>query len=326
MRNKTIFITGGTGSFGNAFVEYCLNYIKPKKIIIFSRDELKQYEMEKKYNKNHKTQLRFFIGDVRDLERLKLAMRNADLVIHAAALKQVPTAEYNPIEAIKTNILGAQNIIDAALSLNIDKILALSTDKAAAPINLYGATKLASDKLMIAANNLAGDKISKFSVVRYGNVMESRGSVVPLFYKQSKMGFFNITHREMTRFNITLAQSVEYVFECLEKMVGGELFVPKLPSYKIIDLARAINSKAKIKIIGIRPGEKIHEELITRGDSINCKEFKKEYIIFPNSIFINNNRYKKYKMGRQCNFNFSYASNNNKDLLNVIQIRKLLKK
>ncbi len=326
MKNKTILITGGTGSFGNAFVKYCLEQINPKKIIIYSRDELKQYEMEKRFSNEKKTQLRFFIGDIRDLPRLKLAMNGVDIVIHAAAMKHVPIAEYNPIEAIKTNIIGAQNIVEASLSANIDKVLALSTDKAAAPINLYGATKLASDKLMIAANNFVGKNKNKYSVVRYGNVMASRGSVIPLFYKQSKTGILKVTHKDMTRFNITLQESVQYVFKCLKNMEGGELFVPKLSSYRVIDLAKAISPMSKIKYTGIRPGEKVHEELITTGDAINCKEFKDEYIIFPNSIYIPEKRFKKYKNGKKCLMNFSYASNNNKEFLKISQLKEIIKK
>jgi UDP-N-acetylglucosamine 4,6-dehydratase (inverting) len=326
MKNKTILITGGTGSFGNAFVKYCLEQINPKKIIIYSRDELKQYEMEKRFSNEKKTQLRFFIGDVRDLPRLKLAMNGVDIVIHAAAMKHVPIAEYNPIEAIKTNIIGAQNIVEASLSANIDKVLALSTDKAAAPINLYGATKLASDKLMIAANNFVVKNKNKYSVVRYGNVMASRGSVIPLFYKQSKTGILKVTHKDMTRFNITLQESVQYVFKCLKNMEGGELFVPKLSSYRVIDLAKAISPMSKIKYTGIRPGEKVHEELITTGDAINCKEFKDEYIIFPNSIYIPEKRFKKYKNGKKCLMNFSYASNNNKEFLKISQLKEIIKK
>tara|TARA_B100001029_G_C15045293_1_gene446655 strand:+ start:37 stop:1020 length:984 start_codon:yes stop_codon:yes gene_type:complete len=324
MKNKTILITGGTGSFGNAFVEYALNNIKPKKIIIYSRDELKQHDMEKKFSSEKHTQLRFFIGDIRDLPRLKLAMSGVDIVIHAAAMKHVPIAEYNPFEAIKTNIMGAQNVVETSLNLNIEKVLALSTDKAAAPINLYGATKLASDKLVIAANNFVGKRKTKFSVVRYGNVMASRGSVIPLFYKQSETGVLKITHKDMTRFNITLLESVKYVVKCLKNMEGGELFIPKLPSYKVTDLAKAISPKSKIKFTGIRPGEKVHEELITAGDAINCKEFKDEYIIFPNSIHIPSKRFNKYKKGKKCTINFSYASNNNKDLLKVNQIKKII--
>ncbi len=325
MKNKTILITGGTGSFGNAFVEYCLKNIKPKKMIIYSRDELKQYEMEKKFSNEKKTELRFFIGDVRDLPRLKLAMRGVDIAIHAAAMKHVPISEYNPIEAIKTNIIGAQNIVEASLSANLEKVLALSTDKAAAPINLYGATKLASDKLMIAANNFIGKNKTKYSVVRYGNVMASRGSVIPQFYKQSKTGVLKITHKQMTRFNITLHESVKYVFKCLQNMEGGELFVPKLPSYRVIDLAKAISPMSKIKYTGIRPGEKIHEELITTGDAINCREFNDQYIIFPNSIYIPERRFKKYKNGKKCLMNFSYASNTNKNFLSIPKIRKIIK-
>ena len=265
--NKNILITGGTGSFGNEFTKYLLKNSKPKKIIIYSRDESKQVNMSKKFEK-YNSILRFFIGDVRDLPRLELAMENVDFVIHAAALKHVPVAEYNPFEVIKTNIIGAQNIIEASLKKNVKKVLALSTDKAAAPINLYGASKLASDKLFIAANNIKGDKKITFSVVRYGNVMGSRGSVLPLFLKLKKTGYLPITDKEMTRFNITLLEGVKFVHSCIDKKWGGEIFVPKIPSFRIIDLAQVISPKAKIKIVGVRPGEKLHEEMITETDSL----------------------------------------------------------
>jgi len=325
LRNKTLLITGGTGSFGRKFVEIVLKF-KPKKIIIFSRDELKQSEMKKNFPGNKNTEMRYFIGDIRDLPRLQLAVREVDIIIHAAALKHVPVAEYNPFEAVKTNIIGAQNIIDAVMSSNVKKVIALSTDKAAAPINLYGATKLASDKLFVSANNYVGKRDIKFSVVRYGNVMGSRGSVIPLFLDQSKKGVFHVTHKEMTRFNITLKESVDYVLKCLVRMQGGELFVPKLPSYNVLDMAKAINPKAKIKYIGIRPGEKVHEELITSGDAINSAEFKDEYIIFPNSDYIPSSKFKKYKKGRQCSLNFSYSSNNNRSFLKVSDLKKIIKK
>ena len=285
INGKTIFITGGTGSFGNAMTNMLLKKYKPKKIIIFSRDELKQYEMKNSISPKYLKIMRFFIGDIRDLSRLKTAMRNVDLVIHAAALKHVPIAEYNPVEFVKTNILGSQNVIDAAIESSVSRVIALSTDKAAAPINLYGATKLTADKLFVAANNVAGDKKTIFSVVRYGNVMNSRGSVLPLFLNQSKKDFFTVTDKEMTRFTITLEEGVNLVLKTLDTMIGGEIVVPKIPSFRIVDLTKAIDSKKNILITGIRPGEKIHEEMITTSDSLNTVEFKTFYIIMPNRIY-----------------------------------------
>ncbi len=331
INNKTILITGGTGSFGKKFVSICLKKFNPKKIIIYSRDELKQYEMSNSFSKAQRGKLRFFIGDVRDLPRLKLAMQDVDYVIHAAALKQVPTAEYNPFEVVKTNIIGGQNVIDAALTRKVKKVVALSTDKAAAPVNLYGATKLTSDKLFIAANNFKGKNKISFSVVRYGNVMGSRGSVIPLFLKQKPTGKITITDKNMTRFNICLEQGVNYVIECLNKMVGGELFVPKLYSFKILDLAKAMASECKIHFIGVRPGEKIHEELITTNDSKDTLEFSKEFIIFPSYVFYNSGSekkiYKKYlNKGKKCKKNFSYNSRDNKYFLTIKNLKNLLKK
>ena len=267
-KNKTILITGGTGSFGNIAVRKFLKIKGIKKIIIYSRDEHKQHEMISRFNTKELKLLRFFIGDVRDLERLTNAFEGVDVVIHAAALKQVDTAEYNPYEFIKTNIMGAQNVIQASIHNKVKNIIALSTDKAAAPINLYGATKLCSDKMFIAANNIVGNKDIKFSVVRYGNVMGSRGSIIPLFLKQKNNKLFTITDKRMTRFNITLQESIDMVIWSLVNNLGGEIYVPKIPSYKIEDLARAICSKSKIKIIGIRQGEKLHEEMITKDDRV----------------------------------------------------------
>ena len=280
-KKNTFLITGGTGSFGKRFTEVLIKAYKPKKIIIFSRDELKQHEMQKNLSWNKSTEMRYFIGDVRDLSRLERAMKNVDIVVHAAALKHVPIAEYNPFEAIKTNVIGAQNVIQACLSSSVKKVVALSTDKAAAPINLYGATKLASDKLFISANNYKGSRDIKFSVVRYGNVMGSRGSVIPHFYETSKKNYIHITHKDMTRFNITLEEGIDLVIHSLKNMWGGELFVPKIPSFKIYDLAKAIAPKIKPKIVGIRPGEKIHEEMITETDSLNAAEFKNYFVILP---------------------------------------------
>tara|TARA_B100001059_G_scaffold236519_1_gene287492 strand:- start:12057 stop:13049 length:993 start_codon:yes stop_codon:yes gene_type:complete len=325
INNKTILITGGTGSFGTFFSEYILKNYNPKKLIIYSRDELKQFHMKERMKKNKK-KLRFFIGDIRDPERLNFALNDVDIVIHAAALKQVDTCEYNPFEAIKTNVLGAQNVIDQCRKNNVSKILALSTDKAASPINLYGATKLTSDKLFVLANDYVGKKNIKFSVVRYGNVMGSRGSVIPKFLSKRKSEAFEITSENMTRFNITLEQSVNFVLDCLSKLKGGEIFIPKLPSYQIIDLVRAINPKPKIKIIGIRPGEKIYEEMIPETDSLNAIEFKNYYIIFQNDIIKNNyikatsEKFKKIKKP------FSYNSKNNTHFLKVKELKNLIKK
>ena len=309
--NKAVLITGGTGSFGQKFTEVLLKEYNPKKIIIFSRDELKQFEMSNTFS-NFKNKLRFFIGDVRDLPRLKLAFRDASIVIHAAALKQVPTAEYNPFETVKTNIIGTQNVIDAVIDSRVEKLISLSTDKAAAPINLYGATKLAGDKLVVAANNFS-DK--SFSVVRYGNVWGSRGSIIPEILKQKKSGLILVTDKRMTRFSITLDYGVKFVLKCLFKMKGSEIFVPKIPSYQLIDLARALAPDVRIKYIGIRPGEKLHEEMITKSDSLNTLEFKDYFIILPSQFskwskkdFIK--KFEKYK-GKACKENFSYNSFDN---------------
>jgi len=329
--NKAILITGGTGSFGKKFVETMINNYKPKKIIIFSRDELKQYQMQHKWPESKEFGTRYFIGDVRDFPRLKMAMTKVDIVVHAVAMKHVPAAEYNPFEAVKTNILGAQNVIDAAIECGVKKVIALSTDKAAAPINLYGATKLTSDKLFIAANNYRGKHDIKFSVVRYGNVMGSRGSVIPLFIERKKTGILPITNKLMTRFNITLQEGVDFVLRCLGKMWGGELFVPKIPSYRIIDVAKAIAPDVKQEIIGIRPGEKIHEEMITKADAINTVEFDDYFAIVPNSAYIKWERDKflnesNGKPGEYCADNFSYNSENNHHFLTVKEIRNLIMK
>ena len=322
-------ITGGTGSFGNKFIDIFSKKYSPKKIIIFSRDEYKQDLMQKKYDPIKYPYLRFLIGDVRDYERLKIAMRDVDYVVHAAALKQVPAAEYNPMEFIKTNIHGAENVINAALSCDVKKVIALSTDKAANPINLYGATKLASDKIFIAANNITGTKNNIFSVVRYGNVIGSRGSVVPLFYDliKNKSAYLPITDVKMTRFWLSLEGSVNFVISCFEKMMGGEVFVPKIPSVKITDLAKAMNNKAKFKIIGIRPGEKIHELMCPKESSNHTLEFKNYYIIFSSDIKLEKRiklYYKKNKeKGVRVKSNFEYSSETNKNFLNISQIKKL---
>ena len=297
--NKVILITGGTGSFGNSFISNALKSSNPKKIIIFSRDEFKQYEMAKKIN--HKC-IRYFLGDVRDYERLKQATRGVDIIIHAAALKHVNSAEYNPEEYVKTNIYGAQNVINAAINNNVQKVIALSTDKASNPINLYGVTKLCSDKLMVAANNLSKIKGTKFSVVRYGNVSGSRGSVLPFFKKlaDENKPFLPITDLNMTRFWITLDQAYNFVCNSILNMKGGEIFIPKLPSIKIIDLANAINKKIKKKIVGLQPGEKIHETMFTENDCENIIEYKNYFIIVPSIVFFNSSiNYFKNNLGEK---------------------------
>ena len=329
MNNKTIIITGGTGSFGNEFTSLLLKKYKPKKIIIFSRDEFKQHNMQKKFDNPI---LRFFIGDVRDLSRLDFAMREVDYVVHAAALKHVPIAEYNPLECIKTNINGAANIITAALKNNVEKVIALSTDKAASPINLYGATKLCSDKLFIAANNFSGGHKTKFSIVRYGNVAGSRGSVNEIFLKYLKedRGYFPITDKKMTRFWIKLSQGVNFTTSCFDKMIGGEIFVPKIPSIKITDLAKSFNKNFKIKVIGLRPGEKIHEVMISREDTGNVVEYKNFYILKPviNTGFsrkLDQNKFFNLKgsgKGKLLKEEFEYSSGTNKVFLTVDELKK----
>jgi len=325
--NKIILVTGGTGSFGRKFIDMVLENHRPEKIIVYSRDELKQFEMRQAVSDDKR--MRYFIGDVRDYSRLKRAMEGVQIVVHAAALKQVTTAEYNPFEAVKTNIIGAQNVIDAAMSQEVEKVIALSTDKAAAPINLYGATKLTSDKLFVAANNYKGVRNIKFSVVRYGNVMGSRGSVVPFFLKQKEKGFLPITDNRMTRFNITLQQGVDFVLFCLGKMWGGELFVPKIPSYRILDIAKAIAPECDIKEIGIRPGEKLHEEMITESDAMNTIEFNDYFVILPSVELWSETNFQKdsnTKEGKLCKGGFSYKSNTNKHFLTVKELIELIEK
>ena len=330
LSEKSILITGGTGSYGREFVRLALKNFNPKKVIIYSMDEWKQSEMQSCEEFKHPA-IRFFLGDVRDRDRLELAMRQVDYVIHAAALKQVPTSEYNPFEVVKTNVIGAQNVIEASYHCNVERVIALSTDKAASPINLYGATKLTSDKLFVAANNYRGNHKTKFSVVRYGNVMNSRGSVLPLFLEQSKnQKYFTITNKDMTRFNISLDEGVKFVLNSLNKMMGGEIFVPKIPSFKITDLADAINPKLKKKIIGVRPGEKIHEEMITSSDSFNTAEFKNYFIIYPQSNFSDWNLKEYINKNKEKNFNkvkigFTYNSKTNKDFLSVLKIKQIIK-
>jgi UDP-N-acetylglucosamine 4,6-dehydratase/5-epimerase len=323
--DKTILITGGTGSLGQKLTAHILNSSKVKKLIIFSRDEQKQYQMSLQYPLNKFPNIRFFIGDVRDFGRLKMAFRDVDYVIHAAAMKHVPIAEYNPMECVKTNILGAENIINAALETNIKHVVALSTDKAAAPINLYGATKLASDKLFVAANNIKGWNPIKFSVVRYGNVMGSNGSVIPFFLNKRKEGVLPITDPNMTRFNITLQGGVDMVLHALEHAWGGEIFVPKIPSYKILDLAKAIGPGCETKIVGIRPGEKIHEEMITSSDSFFTYDIGKYYIILPQSSNWSIGDFEKHFSAVKVPYGFAYNSGQNSEWVSVEELRKLIK-
>lgn len=331
VNDKVILITGGTGSFGKKFTKTVLRDHNPQKVIIYSRDELKQFEMQEDEEfKKYKKRLRFFIGDVRDYPRLRKAMEGVDYVVHAAALKQVPAAEYNPFEAVKTNVNGAQNVIDAALDTGVQRVVALSTDKACSPINLYGATKLTSDKLFIAANNHRGKHDIKFSVVRYGNVMGSRGSVIPFFLKLRERGVLPITDARMTRFNITLKEGVDFVLNALENMWGGELYVPKLPSYRVTDIAKAIAPECKLEIVGIRPGEKLDEEMISITDALNTIEFKNYYVVAPSSEYI---RWDKQaymdSMGEDvlgiCEYGFSYNSGSNEHFLTVDELRDLIK-
>jgi len=324
LKNKTILITGGTGSFGKALINYLFeNKFLFKKIIIFSRDELKQSEMSEGIDAKKKGGFRFILGDIRDKDKLRFSLKDVDIVVHAAALKQVPASEYNPFEFIKTNILGTQNIIEACLDSNVSKVVALSTDKAAAPINLYGATKLCSDKLFISADNIKGKRNINFSIVRYGNVAESRGSVIPIFRSFINKNYFPITNEKMTRFWINLNQAIEIVLWVIKNSRGGEIFVPKIPSFKVIDLAKAMNPKAKIKIIGIRPGEKIHEDLISRNDSNYTYDFGKYYGILNYSTIPKNKNY-AIKNIKKVPVDFFYNSFSNPIFLNVSQIKKRL--
>jgi len=325
--NRTILITGGTGSFGKRFTKEVLKY-NPSKVIIYSRDELKQFEMAQEFND---PRMRYFIGDVRDKERLIRAMEGVDYVVHAAALKQVPIAEYNPMEAIKTNVIGGQNVIDASIASGVKKVIALSTDKAANPINLYGATKLASDKLFIAGNNIVGSKEIIFSVVRYGNVVGSRGSVVPFFKKLIKEGakFLPITDPRMTRFWITLDQGIEFVIKSFQRMQGGEIFVPKLPSMKIVDLAKALAPNLPIKVVGIRPGEKLHEVMCPKDDSHLTLEFKDHFVIKPTIKFTKDVDYSINALGergKEVPLGFEYSSDKNDWWLTQEELLKMVEK
>lgn len=319
LKNKTILITGGTGSFGRAFINHILKAKEsPKKIIVFSRDELKQFEMKKFFDQIKFSNIRYFLGDIRDKDRLQLAFKDVDVVIHAAALKQVPAAEYNPFEFIKTNVIGSQNIVEACLDSKVKNVIALSTDKASSPINLYGATKLCADKLFVGANNIKGKQDIKFSVVRYGNVMGSRGSVLHNFLEQKKNSILNVTDNRMTRFNINMNEAILFVINALENSKGGEIFVPKIPSFYITDLAKAVCKDCKIKITGIREGEKIHEEMISQNESHRTVDLGSHYAILNSSIF------KFYKKNKFLESNFAYRSDTNKAFLTVEQLKKIV--
>ena len=325
LNNKSILITGGTGSLGKALVKRILkDYPEVKRLVVFSRDEQKQFQMSQEFPDTKFQSIRYFIGDVRDYERVKRALRKIDYVIHAAAMKHVPLAEYNPMECVKTNVLGAENIINACLETDVKSVVALSTDKAAAPINLYGATKLTSDKLFIAANNIRGRKDIKFSVVRYGNVMGSNGSVIPFFKKKKSERVLPITDSNMTRFNITLDEGVDMVLHALENAEGGEIFVPKIPSYKITDLATAICDKCEQKIIGVRSGEKINEEMITSSDSYNTYDLGKYFVILPQNPVFNIESFIKAKKAKKVKPGFSYNSGQNEYFLTVDELRILI--
>ena len=321
LTGKSILITGGTGSFGKEFVKRLLERQRPDRVVIFSRDELKQFEMASHPDFRDRPELRFFIGDVRDPDRLRRAFDGVDIVVHAAALKQVQTCEYNPFEAIKTNVHGAQNVIDAAIDLGVDRVVALSTDKACNPVNLYGATKLCSDKLFIAGNAYVGEKKTAFSVVRYGNVVGSRGSVVPLFIRKRAGGRLPITHSEMTRFWITLQQGVDFVIESLERMHGGELFVPKIPSMRIVDLARAIGPECELEEVGVRPGEKLHEVMISEDDSRRTVEHDRYYAILPDFPWW----HEANNGGTFCAEGFRYSSEGNSQWLTVEELRAIIR-
>ena len=319
-KNKVVLITGGTGSFGKKFVEIMLKDSQPKKIIIYSRDELKQYEMQAS-GFDHPS-LRYFIGDVRDRERLLRAMQGVDVVVHAAALKQVPACEYNPMEAVKTNIMGTSNVVEAALDADVKKVMALSTDKAVNPVNLYGATKLAAEKLTVQSNAYAAGSATRYSCVRYGNVVGSRGSVVPAFLKQRESGKVTITDERMTRFWLSLEQGVRFVISCIEQMEGGEVFVPKIPSMKVIDLAKAIAPSADVNVIGIRPGEKLHEVLISEDEARNTVELKTMFVVQPAEAFWFGYSWQKH--GKLLSDGYRYSSDNNKEWLDVNGIQKFV--
>jgi UDP-N-acetylglucosamine 4,6-dehydratase (inverting) len=326
LNNKSVLITGGTGSFGKEFVKTILKrFPEIKRVVVFSRDELKQFEMAQELSPKEYSVLRYFIGDIREVDRIRRALEGIDVVIHAAALKQVPAAEYNPFECIKTNIMGAQNLIEACLDAKVANVVALSTDKAAAPINLYGATKLCSDKLFTAANNIRGDRDLRFSVVRYGNVMGSRGSVIPFFMERRKTGVLPITDSAMTRFNISLEEGVEMVLWALEHARGGEIFVPKIPSYRIGDVAQAIGPDCEHRVVGIRPGEKIHEEMITESDSQYTVDLGGYYAILPSSGGLSIEKYAHEMGGKAVPAGFAYNSGMNESFLTVEELRLLMR-
>lgn len=325
---KSLLITGGTGSFGRRFISTVLTHWKPKRVAVYSRDELKQFDMQHaEPYRNHQDVMRYFLGDVRDESRLRRALEGIDIVIHAAALKQVTAAEYNPFECVKTNILGAENVISCAMASSVTRVVALSTDKAAAPINLYGATKLASDKLFVAANNHKGNRDIRFSAVRYGNVLGSRGSVIPFFLERKKSGVLPITDERMTRFNITLQQGVNFVIESLGRMWGGELFVPRIPSYKILDVAKAVGPDCRHEIVGIRPGEKLHEEMITTIDAMNTVEFDDYFVILPSLPLWDVEVFRKTSSkhaGKLLEYGFCYNSGTNERFLTVDELKNLI--
>ncbi|MFN2601785.1 MAG: UDP-N-acetylglucosamine 4,6-dehydratase (inverting) [Gemmatimonadaceae bacterium] len=324
LNGKSVLVTGGTGSFGRRFTEIVLERYKLKKLIVFSRDELKQFEMHAHLGEDRYPNIRYFIGDVRDRDRLYRAFDGVDVVIHAAALKQVPAAEYNPIEAVKTNVLGAANVIDAAIDRGVEKVIALSTDKAASPINLYGATKLCSDKLFVAANSYSGMHATRFSVVRYGNVVGSRGSVIPFFLNKRSTGKLPITDPKMTRFWITLDQGVEFVLACLDRMTGGEIFVPKIPSMKLTDLARVIGPNCEMEIIGKRPGEKTHELMVGEDDAHNTLEYEDYYAILPALRSRSKDHYAEKNGGHPCPEGFRYSSETNTRWLTVSELQQMI--
>lgn len=327
LNDKSILVTGGTGSFGKAFAKTVLTrYPHIRRLVVYSRDELKQFEMAQVYSESQYQGMRFFIGDIRDEARLRRALEGIDIVVHAAALKQVPAAEYNPFECIKTNVLGAQNLIEACLDSGVQRVVALSTDKAAAPINLYGATKLCSDKLFIAANNIKGHRDIRFSVVRYGNVMGSRGSVIPFFLEHRKSGVLPITDPRMTRFNISLQEGVDMVLWSIENSWGGEVLVPKIPSYRIVDLATAIDPNCEQRIVGIRPGEKIDEEMITASDSFNTVDLGRYYAILPVGGAYTTDEYCAKAGGQRVQPGFAYNSGTNSEFLSVDELRMLIQR
>jgi UDP-N-acetylglucosamine 4,6-dehydratase/5-epimerase len=326
--DKTVLITGGTGSFGQRFAKTVLERSSPRKVIIYSRDELKQFEMQHRppFNQHHDV-MRWFIGDVRDEPRLRRAMEGVDIVVHAAALKQVPATEYNPLEAVKTNVIGAENVIGASIDTGVSRVVALSTDKAAAPINLYGATKLVSDKLFAAANNFSGKHDIRFSVVRYGNVMGTRGSVIPFFLERAHTGVLPVTDERMTRFSITLQEGVDFVLTCMSRMWGGEIFVPRISSYRILDVATAVAPRAEIKIVGIRAGEKLHEQMITSTDSLNTVAFDDYFAIMPSAPVWDTDEFRDSsgpRAGKPCEPDFSYDSATNDRFLTVDELRELI--